>query len=266
MADLKHWQMWRQRCALALCNPEAGYDLRGFAYNRFLRYWRRYGGEDLGLPSAEQAWHGFESYLALGRRRSAKACKEWLFARGGGVTTLNQVQGGATLVMRDVVREQLRREHSPRWMQSLDKPLGAARANDGNGPTLADLIPEPHDCFADLERREFRSLAAAEAEAAFDALNRRERLALTASRAGLSLAHPAVVSAAGCSKSSLYNAFNSGLRKLADRVQRRFARESSSDRTEITILLFEQVHARLVAWLQMEKNDTHLFRIIEERS
>jgi hypothetical protein len=265
MADLLHWQMWQERCALGLCTAEAVRDLQGFAYNRYGSYLQKYRPNANPVP-ADQAWHWFESHVALGRSRSSKACKQWLFARGSGDATLDMVQGGATLIMRDVVREQLRREQSPEWMKSIDAPVSAGPAGEGSGPAISELIPEPRGPLTDIEQREFARLATANSDEAFNALSARERIAIVSSKAGLSLAHPVVVAAANCGKSSLFNAYKDGLQKTADIVRNRYSRETPSSRAEITILLLDQIHSMILQWLKLEKSSVQLFRLIEEQA
>jgi hypothetical protein len=260
MADLESWWMWRERCALARCVPEVQGDLRGFAQNRYALYLRKLNTGNLQPPSAADAWHGFETHLALGPRRSQKSYKEWLFTRGEGEATLDRIQGGATLLMRDVVRERLRREHSPSWMTSLDAPTGAG----ADAPSLADLLPSPQDPLTEVERRDFAELATAAGGTAFAALTHRERIAVLASLSGLSLAHPVVVAAAACAKSSLFNALHSGMETLSGVVRESFGGEDASARTEIALLLLHQVRGRTVAWMRLEKSLAPLFLLLEE--
>ena len=258
MAERVHWEQWRARCALGLCTEETARDLQGFAYNRFCRFLRQYAPQIDGVPSASEAWHGFESYLALGQRRSTKAGKEWLFARG--TDTLDAVQGGATLIIRDVVRDHLRHEHAPAWMHALD----ASETCEPDSVSLHELLPDGTDPRAPLDQQEHARLAASIAPTAFDVLTARERIALIASHAGVSLAHPTVVAAAQCSKSSLFNSLHSALKSLSLCIRKICPNETPETGIAIALALCEEVHQRILTWISLEKPYSQLFLFLGE--
>ncbi len=259
MAELEHWKSWRARCALARCTGETARDLQGFAHNRFCRYLRQYAPQLAQSPPATEAWHQFESYLALGQQRAAKAGKEWLFARG--TAELDAVQGGATLIMRDVVRDYLRHEHAPTWMSALHAPV----TFQGDPFTLCELLP---DCSADplapLEMQEHTHLAASMARQAFEALNVRERIALIASHAGLSLAHPTVTDAAKCRKSTLFNCLHSALRSLSLCIRNAYPNETPESGLAIALALCDELYQHILDWISLEKPYARLFLLVKE--
>jgi len=261
MAEIDHWEMWRERCALALCTDVAQHDLRGFAFDRFRRHLRKLH-PSLSPPPAETAWHAFESHLALGHTRPAKAWKEWLFARGGTQPTLDCIQGGATLVMRDVVREHLRREYSPGWLLSLDRPIGSHADSEGATLSLDDLLPDPHDAAAPVEQRELQELADSLYPRIGTDLPWREQIAITVHHAGKALSHEAVTQAAQCGKSSLCNALQHGLQRLAQRLKNTVPQESTTTHIELAGLLIEKIRENTMLFLETEYPD--LFRYIKE--
>lgn len=261
MAEIDHWEMWRARCALARCTDEAQHDLRGFAFDRFRCHLQRLH-PSLPPPPAEVAWHAFESHLALGHTRSAKAWKEWLFARGGEIPTLDCIQGGATLVMRDVVREHLRREYAPGWMLSLDHPIGNRSESEDAALSLEDLLPDPNDPAAPVEQRELQELAASLFPRIGADLPLREQIALTVHQSGKALSHDTVTTAAQCGKSSLCNSLHHGLQRLAQRLKNALPQESTTTHIEVAGLLIENIRRKTMRLLESEHPD--LFRYLKE--
>ncbi|MFU8781065.1 MAG: hypothetical protein ACNA71_08600 [Kiritimatiellia bacterium] len=262
MADIEHWQMWYERCALALCPPAAQHDLQGFAFNRYQRYWQK-SAPTQQPPSAPEAWHAFESYLALGHSRTAKAWKEWLFARGGEHAALDAIQGGATLIIRDVVRDQLRREYAPRWMSSLQNPVTPGALQDRDSVlSVADLLPDPADPLTDMEQHEHRELATALFARASNQLAPRELIAIIVHHAGKALYQPAVLMAARCSKSSLCNALRQALQKLAGVINQAMPLDSPTSRMQVAAILVEQIGTNMRPML--EKQHPELFKYIKE--
>jgi len=253
--------MWHDRCALARCTDEACQDLQGYAFDRFQQYLRKI---EPGLypPKAADAWHAFESHLALGRSRTAKAWKQWLFARGGKTPGLDCIQGGATLIMRDVVRDYLRREYAPDWMHSLDAPV----KQEASSTTLAlgDLLADPQDPLAVLEQKECEELAKHLAERASNLLTHRQSIALLAYQKGKALNHPAVLQAAQCGKSSLCNALHQALHTLARMIQSELPGETPDTRVAIAGLLIAKISEKIL--ISLERQDAHLFRYIKEES
>jgi hypothetical protein len=268
---LDHWQCWRERCALGLCPPEAQHALRQFARARFERWLAAYAPgagvfRDAAPPPAAEAWHWFESGLCLRRTRAGKSYKEWLFARAAieGAPTLDAVQGGAALLMRDVVRERLRQDYHPARVLSFDAPGGAAAPDDT--PGLHELLPAPHDTRSEVERRELDGRAAEAAARLLAALPRREKVALLAKELGLSLAHPAAIAVADCGKSMLCAAYRAALERIADWVRSRHATEEPSTQLELSVRTFEQVRARIPGWGKSESACAPLFMIAGGRA
>ncbi len=264
MAEIQHWQMWRTRCALARCSATAQQDLCGFAFERFRRYLQKLG-PTLAPPPAADAWHAFETHLALGKTRSAKAWKEWLFARGGNPPTQSCIQGGASLILRDVVREQLRHEHPPRWMSSLDAPVRQTAApgeQTQEACSLADLLPDQQDPLGQLEANECRELASQLYPSLQRSLSRRARLALIAHHVGIPLYHNAVTQAAQCGKSSLCNALQQALRTLGTTILQAYPHEDPRIRLTIATALLQRMVQNLLP--ELEKEAPQLFRYIKE--
>jgi len=268
MHTIEHWTMWKDKCALALCGAEAQSSLRAFAHARFHKFASAFAkatnapDPNALTPSAAETWHWFETYLRLRNTGEGKSYKHWLFARGGSEedATLDRVQGGATLLMRDVVRERLRREFSSRKMVSLDAPIGTGHA--GDAADLHELLPGYADTAKEVEEKELRSMAVAEADGAIFAMSFRERVALLARELGLSLAHPSVTSAADCGKSVLSTAYHDALQGVATHVKSRFPRDDRTTLALLTVLVFEEVKKSILLWGKSEKACAQLFLLV----
>ena len=262
MAEWKHWLLWRETCALARCTQEAQHDLQGFAFHRFNLYLQKLH-HAAATPAAADAWHAFESHLALGHTRTAKAWKQWLFARSETEPTLDGVQGGATLIMRDVVREHLRREHAPRWMRSVDAPIAGQRAPEhATTLSVADLLPDPADPLHTVDRNEQLALANSLYPLARDQLSLREKIALTVHHREKALYHASVLKAAGCSKSTICNALHHAMEKLAGTINGALPRECPYTRMKVASNLLDNICDHMQKILEIEHPE--LFRYIEE--
>ncbi len=214
------WDQWYSRCALARCGPAPAGLLRGFAGARSASLVRRLGhlAEGMAAPDPRDAWHLFETHLVTTRTREGKRYKDWLFARAEGRVgrdRIDTIQGGATLILRDVVREWIRREARPFGTASLDAPIPGTQ-----GLRLADLVPAD-SCTADeIEARDLDAHAQQTAAREFEAASRRVRIGLCLRALGHPLDGPAVERAAGCGKSSLHAAVRSFTIGLAAGVVR----------------------------------------------
>ena len=269
MATLKQWNEWRSRCALALCHEETQGALRAFGWRRFRQFtaayahWANLAQPAAATPSPRDAWHCFETYLRLRNTRQGKTYKHWLFARptADGAPSLDSVQGGATLLMRDVVRECLRREFADARTDSLDAPL--ARDDDEPVPMLHDFLPGEIDTSQEVERREMEAIADAEAAGALASLDRRERIALLARELGLALSHAAVIRTADCAKSSLASAYHGALQGLANYVRSKYPREDNLALATLTTLVFGHVRHRILLWGKLENDCAGFFSLVE---
>lgn len=256
MAELEHWLMWYDRCALDRCDAEAQHDLRGFAFNRFQQHLQKLRPH-VQSPPAPDTWHAFETHLLLGQTRSAKAWKNWLFTRAGTPPTLDCIQGGATLIMRDVVRTHLRREHSPPWMRSLDAPPRDQPTN--THMSMEELLPDPSDPAAAMETNEIEDLTRRCFDQCISRLSARERLVITVHHAGKALSHTTVTQAAGCSKSSCCNTLHQALQNLASNLNAMLPQELPAFRLKLARRLIENIAAQTMKMLEIEHPQCFLY-------
>ena len=262
---LDAWREWKARCALGRCGPDTRRLLRYFARHRFALYVERIArpiaGPELWADDGRAAWHRFETHMLTARAHSGKVYKKWLFARGRLAEAdrpLDAIQGGATLIMRDVVREYLRCEQPPAAAVSLDRPLGTQH---GRPLTLGDLLPAAACPETDPGERELEDLAGAEAQREFPCLPRRTRVALLARVLALPFSHPAVESAAGCRKTALHVALRGLAERLAGRLLSDYRDDDRATVLRLAVRAFRALHALAESWGEApEESCARLFR------
>ena len=269
MQTIDNWREWKERCALALCGEGARRALPGFVYARFARYVEAYirttnaASPAAVMPDAGESWHRFETHFRLHAGPEGKSYKEWLFSQpqGSGYLPQESVEAGASLLIRDVVREHLRREFSANWMVSTGERV-SSHGEDGS-PTLEELLPGGVDTAGDVDERDAERTARADAEAALFRLNRRERVALLVREAGLSLAHPDALKVAGCGKSALNDAFHSALTAIAGLVRERHPHEGKCVQASLACLTFREVRRLVVTWAKSEDSCRRFCEVME---
>ena len=223
---MEYWSQWRERCASQLCDAPARDLLQGFVATRFNRFIQRIGFavknvRGAGLVPASQCMHLLESFIAVGQHKKGKAYKNWLFTRAP-ETQVGAVEGGVTVLIRDVVRDYVRKEFSPIFMCSMEDLTAGMR---GRGLTIDDLIsvgPAPDEAVA---AREVKELAVEGAHAFVERVDHRTRVALVARELGLSLADPLVLDIAGCRKSALNDSHQKLCQHVCAVLKKRFPRE-----------------------------------------
>lgn len=270
-SSLQHWLEWKRTCALDLCSEGTKAVLLEFAVSRFRLMARRCARKtNLGLSGLVadidplRAWHLFETHMAVRVTKRGKRYKNWLFARAatGPDSPMPAVEGGATLIMRDVVREHLRREHSPSGVVSLQQPIEIA---NGSTVPLGDLVPGSSHPADEAARREYEELAGQRAEELFSDLTDRERLVLLARRLGVSLAHRGLVAMAGCGHATLYAAYRSLVNWLGCRMKTEYPDDGNDAVMALTLMVLEGMKDRAFSWAKLEKGLSRFFNMIGEQ-
>ncbi len=262
MTQFEHWQEWHARCALARCDAAASAALTAFAWTRFRHYMRRVPRatrlSEAALPSARDCWHLFETTLTTNRRGSGKCYKEWLFARlaRSRDPALNVIQGGASLLMRDVVRNYLLHETPAKWMVSLDAPTG----HDGAGAPLIELLPDPRSLEADAAR-ELTECATQTASRALRRLRPRERLLLLARHLGLPLHWPEVIDVVGVGRNRGSVLWRHVFAGLARQVMRELPAEARGVQLRIALEAASLLSQQILVWGQQQAPAAALFRL-----
>ncbi len=237
------WRMWKRLCAADLCDASTAADLRAFGTFRFLHGLQRYAsrmghrGPPLAAADAENGWHLLETYAALGATRRGKRYKDWLFDKAeGAVDWLSSVEAGASLLMRDAVRERLRQEHAPAWMTSLQSPLGVA-----SDLSIEDLLPDSADPVSVIEEQEWREIAQAQAAAFLPELNERQRIVIWARAEGIPLNDSRLAARIGRRPGALYETYQSTVMDICGRLKKLYQDEPSSRMVLLARLVLEHL-------------------------
>lgn len=266
---IDHWRRWTSACALGLCPPDTRAALERFVAVRFRHHIDAYAHRtavdrpDALMPSPVNAWQAFETWLRLRNTRQGKTYKQWLLAHATPTATLDQqrIESAATLLVRDAVREYLRREVAPAFMLSLDHATPCPGMP--GEVSLHDLIPDPHPARDATELRDLDRLTAREAPHALAALPTRERMALLARGLGIPLSHPGIIQAAGCSKTTLSRAYGEALQTVASHTRTVFPNEDRSTQADLAVRLFAALQPPLMRWGKGDPICVRLFEVAE---
>jgi hypothetical protein len=191
-----------------------------------------------------------------------KRYKDWLFVRTqvSCDPPLDVIQGGASLIMRDVVRDFLRREQPFRHTTSLDAPLAIG---EGARVTLLDMLAAELDPVSQLCLHEYEALADGHAGDILSDLTVRERIALLAKELRISLAHPFVEEMAGCKKSVLNDAYRGFLVRIASRLRARYPDDGAESVLTLTLMTLRRVSEEVVRTARSENPFAPLFMLAE---
>lgn len=225
------WRHWHEQCAIGKCSPHHAATLQQFGRSRFITYINRYAsrightGSDLHHADADHAWHLFETYCQLSTSRNGKHYKDWLLQRAedpGATSWIEAVESGASLLLRDAVRELLRNEHSAAFMTSLHRSVGG---NPDTPYSLEELIPDTDDPADRVAEQELSNLAADIAHTCFPRFERRHRIALWARINEIPLSDPRLHKKTRCSKTMLYAAYQESVHLVFAEIHRKLPGE-----------------------------------------
>lgn len=252
---LPAWQEWKVRCARGRCSPEHQAMLADFAGGRFRTYVRRYAartgireaGQITALYPPEDAWHLFESHLCGRALPGGKHYKDWIFTRppGGVNTALQGIEAGASLIVRDVVRDRLRSDYAPASCLSIEVEIFANEIALPTAPTVFLASPDPLD---ETAAREYEELARQHARQAFTDMTLRERITVLARELGLTFSDPAVARAAGCRKSALYDAYQAFFVRMSQWMRETYPDDDTAAVMALTLMLIRGTRDHLEAW------------------
>lgn len=258
------WIEWKRRCAYDLCGNEAKAYLREFAVARF-RKWldhcacsMRVSARQHETMPGRDTWHLLETRMTTGRDLRGKHYKDWLFRRvqHSKDSPLDVIQGGATLVMREAVRDLLRQEAAPGWVQSLSQPLSGSAECD---LVLEDVLAggaNPADLAA---LREYDTIAVAHAGEVFKDMTHKERMAVLAKKIGLSVACEALERAAGCRKSRLSELYRQFAGRVGKFLKSRYSGEDMESLLTLALMIMDRVSEEVVRWARAESACACLF-------
>lgn len=255
------WDEWKRRCAADLCGEDAAALLRRFGAARFATYVSRFSGhsgERARSSDAAHGWHLLETYARVAGNRAGKRYKDWLFERAdraGADGWLSAVESGATVLMRDAVREHLRREYSPAFMVSLHKPVGGMES-----PPLEELLPgglDPADAATEKEWEVLAGNLARQFEPDLDSL---ERIAIWARANGFTLTDDRVLAWCRCSEATLYARHRSCITRLAGMIRVQHADEAPAALISMCSRVLHRLGEIIDSKIMLEKRATRFFK------
>jgi hypothetical protein len=242
--------------------------LRKFVERRFNLFVRRYAHktalERHHMPAvpAEEAWHLFETRMLVPGARGEKRYKDWLFARVevSSDPALQVLQSGATLVVRDAARDYLRREFPRRRSVSLSAPVFGS---ENGSATVEDFLAAPVDPCESVVAREYGRLARSHADRIFVGMTHRERIAVAAKQAGVSLASRAVEKAVGRRRSVINDAYVRFVRRAGQEIATAYPDEGRKEVIGLVVLTMGEIKESVFRWLKSEKRYAVFFKEVE---
>jgi hypothetical protein len=236
------WRAWKKHCAAGLCEPAHAANLRQFGSSRYLTYIRRYAsrtghhGEVRHHAGQSSAWHLFETHTCVAQGRAGKRYKDWLFERADAQAGpwLATMESGATLLMRDVVREQLRAEAAPAFMTSLQQPVSSG---EGNVCTLEHLLPDHLNPLDEIAEREWHELAIRHTDEFFATLDLPQGMTIWARASGIELIDRRLASWSKCSRAALQKIYQRVMHDLGAQLQRAYPDESPAALTRMACMV-----------------------------
>lgn len=262
------WLIWRTQCAARLCPPETEASLKRFGTLRGRQYLQQFasrfgscGNRSAILAEAEHGWHWLETYAAIGTSRQGKRYKDWLFARAGqGHDWLAMVEAGASMLLRDSVREQLRHERAPKFMVSLHQPMGEGSQG---ACTLEELIPDQVSPADTTTEWEWQEIAQSHAQRYYPTLNETEKLVLWARDQGLTLNDPQLAERGKVPMAVLYRTYRSVVTRISLEVKAAHPGEDPASLIQIARLVLEQIALRLNSEIFCQKDGAGFLMEVE---
>lgn len=247
-------------CAADLCGETEASELKRFGRFAFQSQVKKYafsaGGNSsvLQFPGPGDAWHMLETYARVSSSRAGKRYKDWLFHRAPeGDGWLDAVEAGCVLLMRDAVRELLRREVVPSFMTSMNRAVG------DSGFTLEDLLPDELDVGSDVERREWEAIAKKLSAELFPDLDSCARIALWSRANGFSLNDERVLKWTKCSRSALYNIHRNAVEKICGEIKNVYPGEAPSAQLYLAKMVLEELGEMIAEKIFQEKRAARFF-------
>jgi hypothetical protein len=204
-----------------------------------------------GNMPGRDVWHLLETRMTAGKNLRGKHYKDWLFCRVrlSKDSPLDVIQGGATLVMREAVRDLLREEAAPGWVLSLSQPLTGSGECD---LTFEDILTGGTNPADQTALREYEIIAGAHACDVFKNMTQRERMAVLARKLGLSVACEALEQAAGCKKSMLSELYRGFAERVGEFLRSRYSGEDMESLLVLALMIMDRVAEEVVRWARTE--------------
>lgn len=218
---------------------------------------------EVRAPEGSDAWHLFETHAVSRTMGTGKVYKRWIFGRmgEGAGTRYDSVASGATLLLRNVVREYAIRELPRSYTESFEE---LSAGGDEFAPR-GELLTSAPVVESDVQIQELDDLCEKHGQEAFEMATTRERAALIAKAAGISLDHPAVNRAAGCARTALGKTYRNYVQSVGEFLLAQYPGEDPEMLTLLGLKLLEKVKKFTFSWMEAEKAFPELSLLIETR-
>ena len=264
------WMEWKKQCAYDLCADGTKAYLLEYAVARFRKWLERcacamrVSARQHATMSGRDVWHLLETRMTAGKDLRGKRYKDWLFRRVqlSEDSPLDVIQGGATLVMREAVRDLLRQEAAPGWMLSLGQPLTGQGEED---LMLEDILAGGVNPADEAALREYEAIAGEHACDVFKDMTQRERIAVLARKLGLSLACEDVERAAGCKKSVLSELYRGFAGRVGELLRNRYSGEDMESILVLALMTMDRIAEEVLRWGKTEESCSRIVALAGER-
>jgi len=237
--ELKAWEEWRARCAVALLEEEQRIWLTGVIAKRFRLRLRKlaaagiWSGSPPDAPSERECAHLFESHLQLHQRRDGKSYKHWLLTRGR--RDLDTVQSGVMLLIRNVVKDWVKHTHPRTAPLSLQETFGS-------DVTLEQCLPgEVRDLQSPV-----RIWVLEQLQSWAESLAVEEKRMLAIRAKGWVFSSPRALAVAGVGKTTLHKLHRSLLKTWADRIMEAHPGVEASEASAALLEAMDQAGERFL--------------------
>jgi len=164
------------------------------------------------------------------------------------------VNGGAALLLKDVVREFLRNEYLPDYIISMNTPVH----ENGREITIEDLLPGTIDPSDEMVAREFEQFAKDHAYTFFRKMNQKEKVAFLARDLGVPMSHPVIMKLTGRHKTVLNQLLQDAVQKIAETLKIQYADEAQDSVRLLTVLTIQEVNQCAQNWGKSNKKYAQL--------
>ena len=292
---LKHLEAWNQACTIERCDPETAEALAAYARNRTTHYLNVAGASiqnpdlrtianQLAVLSGRESvcWALLEFRLNTGVHREGKHYKSWLFDYGDGKTDTEQrrssLLSGIDLMIQVVVRDYCAGSIRQNERDQNFSVLSLDAVNQ-DGDSLADyylaqaerlLVPSPDQ---EVARRGLEEKAAQWARELIHELDDRWKVLLLVKYTEqskpdgriISLDHPALFQAAGCSKSQLYAARRDFSEFLSGKIHALIGAGDPETTAQLKVMVATALIDLLFSWAESEKRCSALLTYLKEK-
>jgi hypothetical protein len=233
-------------------------------YKCYVHWARKYAARtnssaaDVTPAGESDVAHLLETHLCIAGARRGKRYKDWLLDHADAGEC--GIGNGVSVLIREVVKERLRREFSHRSMLPIEGHELPTR-DDRLDPV--ELLTAPATPSEAVIRRELENTARAVAVDYLDMLSHGERIVLLCRELSVPVDHPAVHAATGVRKSQVSHCYHRTVRRLAAWLRDQYPEDDSHVLLFLCRLALMELGRMIIMWGRAEKRCARLFIVVE---